>query len=236
MYWMSFFVVLSYLWFGFIVYRKGLEARYHEESVLDMIVLSGVSSLVGGRLVHIIFNWDGFKENWIRIFMIMAYPGYHLLGLIAGLFFSVWILSRREEIKFFDSLDILLLGLVAGSPFERVGRVLIGETRVWINFPIELIQAILMLSCFIWLWKVESEYRTLDWYKNRQTVAKSGFITGMGVGLLGLILLITSWWGELSLSQLILGLGMLVFGGAWIYVRSGRSFLSGVKLLKRSKA
>lgn len=228
-------MVLSFLWFGFIVYRKGLEARYHEESVLDLIVLSGVSSLVGGRIMYVLFNWDIFKESMVRIFMIVAYPGYHLLGVIAGLFLSVWLMSRREETKFFESLDIVILGLVAGSPFERIGRVIIGETRSWMNFPIELAQSCLFLACFVWLWKAESEYRTFGWYKNRQTVAKSGFITGMGICLLGLVLVVTGWWGMMYVPQIVLGACLSLAGGMWVYYRSGRSFGGGVKLLKRGK-
>lgn len=236
-YWLGVFVVLSYLWFGFVVYRKGLEARYHEESVLDMIVLAGVCALVGGRLVYVVMNWNSFEESLVRVFMLMAYPGYHLLGVLIGLIFTVWLISKREEVKFFDSLDIVVLGLVAGSPFERLGRVVAGDTRIWMNLPVELFQAIILMILFIWLWKLEPEYRTIGWYKNRQTVAKSGFISGIGVGLMGTTLAVSSWWGNLRTEQLFLGIFMAIAGFLLLYFRSGRGFGERVvKLLKRGGA
>src|SRR3989344_1518260 len=124
-YTMSVFVILAFLWYGFVVYKKGIEYRFHEESLMDLIVLSGVCSWLVGRLAYVLTNLDVFSVNWLRVLLINSYPGYDLLGIVLGFLLSVYLISTREEISFFKGVDLLFLGLLAGIPFERLGRVLI---------------------------------------------------------------------------------------------------------------
>ena len=37
-YTMSFFIVVAFLWFGFVVYKKGLEYHYKEETLFDLTI------------------------------------------------------------------------------------------------------------------------------------------------------------------------------------------------------
>lgn len=220
-------MILAFLWYGFVVYKKGIEYRFHEESLMDLIVLSGVCSWLLGRLAYVVANINVFSVNWLRVVLIGSYPGYHLTGIILGLFLSVWLVSMREEIDFFKGTDLLFLGFLAGAPFERLGRVLVGDVNVLMGLPVELFQALAFLPVFVLVWRMEGEYRTYAWYRNRQTEAKNGFLAGVGFIFLGVLTLVLSWgWG----------LVFILVGGGWLYFRSGRGFHTiAVKLLRKRK-
>lgn len=229
-------MILAFLWYGFVVFRKGIEYRFHEESVMDLIVLSAVTSWLLGRAGFIIANWSVFSVNWLRIGLINSYPGYDLVGIVLGLMLSVFLVASREEIVFFKGIDLLFLGFMSAVPFERLGRVLVGDVRLWRGLPIELFQALGFLLVFVLMWRMEGEYRTYAWFRNRQTEAKNGFIAGIGLVFFGGLMILSSWWGSLSLYQLVFGGVSTFIGSIWLYFRSGRGLHNiGVKLLKKRK-
>lgn len=230
-YTLSLSVVIAYFWYGFVIYKKGLEYRYPSESLLDLAVLSGIFGWIGSRLGFVLSHLSTFQINWLRVFLLVAYPGYEYLGLLIGLIFGVVFLSRREEIKMSDGLDLVGLALPGAMAFERLGRVLSGQVNLIFGLPMEIFQAFLFLIIFVWLWKLESEYRTFEWYRFRKTQAKSGFIFGSFLFFTGLIIVISNIWPKTNLFTMILGVISVFWGVVVIYRQSGRSLAHDVKLL-----
>ncbi len=222
MYTLSFSVVLAYFWYSFVVYKKGLEFRYAPESLLDLAVLSGVFAWVGARLSFVLFHGATFQANWLRIFLLLAYPGYDYFGILVGLVVGVAWLSRRGEIKLSDGLDLVGLGLPGAIAFERLGRVFSGQVSLVFGIPGEILQAFLFLLIFVWLWKLEGEYRTFEWYRFRKTQARSGFIVGSFLFLSGMVI---------AFGDIFLGIGSILVGVVVVYHQSGRSLNNDVKLL-----
>lgn len=231
-YWLSVFVVISFLWFAFVIYKKGQEYHFHEESLLDLAVLSGVLAWLLARLVFVALHWSVFSANWVRVILLSNYPGYHLGGVVLGLILANFLLVKRGEVKTYEGLDLLALGLMGALPFERLGRVMVGEVVLLGPLPLELIQALLFLLAFVWLWRLEREYRTIKWYRFHQTTARPGFIVGAAGVMLGTILVSTGIWPKFTLEQLIMGAIFILVGGGVIYSRSGRK-LGRPSLLKK---
>lgn len=230
-YTMTFFVVWSYFWYGFVVYKKGLEYRYSPESLLDMSVLSGLFGWLGSRLFFVFGQIEIFRVNWLRVFLIYDYPGYDYLGLLVGLIGAVWWLGRRGEVKFFEGLDLIGLGLPGAMALERLGRVFSGDVNLVFGVPLAIFQAFLFLLIFVWLWRLESEYRTFGWYRFRRTQARNGFIFGAFLFLSGWEILLTYLWPAFNLFAVVLGAFSVLFGAVFVYRRSGRSLEHDVKLL-----
>lgn len=219
---LSLSVILAYFWYGFVVYKKGLEYRYAPESLLDLAVLTGVFSWMGARFSFVLTHLPTFQTNWLRIFLLSAYPGYDYLGLLVGLVVGLSLLSRRGEVKLSDGLDLSGLGLSGAIAFERLGRVFSGQVTLIFGAPLEILQAFLFLLIFVWLWKLESEYRTFEWYRFRKTQAKSGFIFGSFLFLSGIVV---------GVNSISLGVASVLAGTVVIYRQSGRSLSYDVKLL-----
>lgn len=221
-YTLSLSVVLAYFWYSFVVYKKGLEFRYAPESLLDLAVLTGIFSWVVARLSFVLTHLSIFQTNWLRVFLLSAYPGYDYLGLLVGLVLGLSLLSRRGEVKLSDGLDLSGLGLSGAIAFERLGRVFSGQTTLVLGIPGEILQAFLFLLIFVWLWKLEGEYRTFEWYRFRKTQARSGFIFGAFLFLSGIVI---------GFSDISLGVGSVLVGIIVVYRQSGRSLAYDVKLL-----
>ena len=222
-YTLSFFLVMAYFWYCFVVYKKGLEFRYASETLYDLCILSGASGWLFARLGFVIEHIAIFRVNWIRVVLLSEYPGYNYLGLLIGLILAVTILARREEIKPYEGLDLLGLGLPGAMAFERLGRVFSGEVRLVWQLPMELFQALVFLVVFVWLWRLEKEYRTFSWYRFRRTQARHGFIFGSFLFLSGWVMILSG--------SLAFGFVGLILGTVIIYMRSGRSLVYDVKLL-----
>ena len=228
---LSLFVVLAYFWYCFVIYKKGLEFRYTAETLYDLALLSGVLGWLFARLGFVIEHFSVFKINFLRLVLLSEYPGYNYLGLVIGLVLAVTILARREEIKSYEGLDLLGLGLPGAMAFERLGRVFSGEVRLVWQLPVELLQALVWLLVFVWLWRLEKEYRTFSWYRFRRTQARPGFIFGSFLFLSGLVTILSNSWPFFKLPALAFGFFELILGTIIIYLRSGRSLIHDVKLL-----
>lgn len=230
-YTLSVFIVIAFFWGCFVIYKKGLEYHYNTDSLLDFAVLLGVFGFVFARLGFVLMHLDIFVSNWVRIILLTAYPGYDYPGLVAGLVLAVAFLAKRQEIKFYEGLDLVGLGLPAAVAFERIGRVLAGQTTLFLGAPKELLQAFLYLLVFVWLWKAEREYRTFEWYRFRRTQARPGFVFGAFLFLSGIITGISYILPSVNFYYLVLGGASLIAGIALIYSRSGRSLSHDVKLI-----
>jgi len=218
----SLFVVLAFLWFGFVVYKKGVEYHYKDESLLDLVILSGILGWIMARLFFVIFNLALFKQNWLRIILLTEYPGYSFVGLLVGVVLAVLLLSYSGVVKKHEALDLIGLGLPSAMAIGEAGLVFGGSaTLVW-QLPREILMALLFLLGFVWLWRLEGEYRTFEWYRYRKTQAKSGFIFGSFLVLSGLVI---GGFGVISgrVGELIIGGLMVILGAAYVYRRSGRS-------------
>lgn len=227
----SLFVVLAFFWYSFVIYKKGLEFRYEKESMLDLAVLSALFGFIFSRLGYVITNISTFNVNWLRVLLLVDYPGYNYLGLVLGLVIAVIFLTKRGEIRLFEGLDLLGLGLPGAIAFERLGVVLALESRAVLGIPVEILQAFLFLIIFVWLWKLEREYRTLEWYRFRKTQAKPGFIFGAFLFLSGFLIVGSSIWPVMSLSEIIIGSLSVLSGIVVVYRQSGRSLAYDVKLI-----
>lgn len=230
-YTLSLSVILGYFWYSFVVYKKGLEYRYSGECLLDLAVVSGIFGWLGSRIGFVFSNLPTFEANWLRVFLLSEYPGYDYFGLLLGLLAGVVLLARRGEIKFYEGLDLIGLGLPGAIAFERLGRVFAGQGTLVFGAPVELLQALFFLVLFVWLWKLESEYRTFEWYRFRKTQARPGFIYGAFWFVSGFLIMIFNAYPRLNYTVELLGVASVIFGIVLIYYQSGRSLAHDVKLL-----
>lgn len=234
-YTLSLFVVMSFLWFGFVVYKKGVEYHIRDESLFDLIILSGLLGWIFARFGFVIANLSIFSQNWLRIILVSAYPGYSFLGLFLGIVLADLLLSYRGEIKTYEGLDLLGLGFPAAASIWYLGLVFSGHISFVWHLPKELLLALCFLVAFVWLWKMEREYRTFEWYRFRKTQARSGFIFGAFLCFLGLILVASSLVVKINVVDLGIGAMFIVFGCVFVYWRSGRSLSHDVKALIKKK-
>ena len=171
----------------FILYRKAQEEHLSEDLVMDVAMVSIVSSLLGGRIFFGLVN--GFGLNGWDYFRILAKPGFSLWGILIGILLTTIIITNRNKIDFFKMGDIMVLAAPIFQIFIAIGRYLdgssvgstlalgwFGQKIVFTHQP-ALYEIIFLIVLSFVLNKLVQEYRTFSWYKGKKGDAKTGFIT-----------------------------------------------------------
>lgn len=227
-YTMSLFLVIAFFWSGMVVAKKSGEYHLGETEVFDSITLALI--LVG--VLSKVMGW-------------LSISNYGFLALFFAVVVSSWFLSKRSNEKFWDAMDIMALGVpmvyvwwnlglfwagsFAGLPLVGDWGVVGEQLRVW---PVELIRSFLSLLAFVWLWKLEGEYRCFSWYRGKRSSANSGFIFGAMLVFWGLIEvfggIISVKVGEWFYYERAL---LVIAGIAILYLRSERSLDGDLKMV-----
>lgn len=216
-YTLSLFLVLAFFWAGFVVSKKGVEYHLKETAVYDALV---VALLVSGVIAK--------GLSWLEM------AEFSQIGVWIGMVGAGLFLARKEEVKLFTVLDIFSLGLIMALSWWGIGRYwsgslagkMIGE---WV-VPVELVAAGLFLLAFVCLWRLEQNYRTLSWYRGRRSVANTGFIFGLALGIYGVVGLIETWLSDVVKNwQWVSGGIFIILGLMIVYWRSGRNLRSDLR-------
>ena len=122
----------SLYWYG-IAYAVGLAAAYwimtrqarrfgeNAEIIGNGLIIVGVSALIGGRLYHVIDQWQLYASDPIRIIL----PPYSGLGIFGGFLtgaVAVILLVRRHKVSFWRWADIIAPGIFLMQAAGRMGN------------------------------------------------------------------------------------------------------------------
>lgn len=222
---LSLIVVASFLWGSFVFYKKAIESHFEELPVLDAVVFIAFWSFISGRMLFFFMNMSMFKDHWTRIFFLKDYPGLSQWGIIVGIFFGLYLALKNLKAKYIDWLDLVILGLLGGLPiyFACLGLVDFN----WYN----LVIAIVLAFVFGFLWRAENDYRTYSWYRYKRTQARTGFLSGAGLVVFGVLNLVLLVFSKPSLVETLLGSISIVAGVMIVYIRSGRTIKEDIKII-----
>jgi len=97
--------------------RRGLNARLVDNG----IIVVGVVALIGGRMYHVIDQWQLYKDNLVGIIL----PPYSGLGVYGGILtgaIAVWVLMRLWHQSFGRWVDVIAPGLFVMQAIGRWGN------------------------------------------------------------------------------------------------------------------
>lgn len=218
--------VFSFLWGSFVFYKRANESNFEDRLIFDSVVLSAFWGFIVGRVAFSILNLSMFWNHWSRLFLLTNYPGLNGFGVIFGIALGLWLCLRKSKGKFLDWFDLMALGVSAGSAIFFAGLAILAYMWQFI------VLAFIYLLVFVLFWNTEGRYRTYEWYRNKKTSSKSGFITGFSLSL----------WGILFLAEKLLIASFDIWVGVWtamlfvgglvlVYIRSGRTVADDIKII-----
>ena len=123
---------LAIRWYGLLIatgvllgttlaHREALRRGQDPDKVLNAIVFAVLTSLVGSRLYYVLFNWDYYGQNPLKIMAVweggLAIHG----GLIAGLVATI-LYCRHAALSLPVTTDIIVPGLAIGQAIGRWGN------------------------------------------------------------------------------------------------------------------
>ena len=104
-----------------IALHEAKRTGQNQDTYLDLLMLTMLTSVVGARIYYVIFSWDNYKDNLGEILNIrnggLAIYG----GIIAGVI-TVFIYSKITKMKFLQIADTVCMGLAAGQIIRRWGN------------------------------------------------------------------------------------------------------------------
>lgn len=238
------FLVAAFLVGTFVFWKKGGEEYYDQAELMDVLVLSCFSALVGARVGFILVHFSEFGFDILKWFSWLSYPGYlGIAALACGFASMIWHANKRKwdayEVGDFGaialslSMVIIYLGeFLNGTGFGNVTSLPVGMSFPGVfdkRHPVQLYSIVLYLILFVVVWKLERIYRSFIWYRANRRTAQSGFILScflIGYGLIGVVL---SFFQQSFLTiyginiELVIRILVIVAGLVLMYIRSGRS-------------
>lgn len=104
-----------------IALHEAKRTGQNQDTYLDLLMLTMLTSVVGARIYYVIFSWGNYKDNLGEILNIrnggLAIYG----GIIAGAI-TVFIYSKITKMKFLQIADTVCMGLSAGQIIGRWGN------------------------------------------------------------------------------------------------------------------
>ena len=104
-----------------IALHEAKRTGQNQDTYLDLLMLTMLTSVLGARIYYVIFSWDNYKDNLGEILNIrnggLAIYG----GIIAGVI-TVFVYSKITKMKFLQIADTVCMGLAAGQIIGRWGN------------------------------------------------------------------------------------------------------------------
>ncbi len=232
----GFFLSLGFLFALHLIWRLARAWDLPEEKILDLFFLTIFGGLLGARILFIILNF-GFFDNLPKMILITKYPGLSFWGGLFGGWLTLYFLTKRTKLSFWQIADIAAVGVIGGIILGDVGCFLGGcgfgnasnfflavpvVGLIGKRLPLQFFEAFIFLFFLSKLWYMATHFQI------------HGKIISFALIFIGLIKLILDLWKgqrqEALFAMVTLSLGVLIF-----YRVSKRHFWEDLKKLPRKE-
>ena len=101
--------------------RRSKEFGLKEDTILDGVLWVTPFAIVCARLYYVIFSWEAYAVNPIKILYIWE-GGLAIYGGVLGAIAGIAVFCRVRKIKMLAVLDVVLLGFLIGQSIGRWGN------------------------------------------------------------------------------------------------------------------
>ena len=180
--WYGILVATGIMLATFWTYKRFPRHGLDQDAVFDIAMISIPCAIIGARLYYVIFQWDSYSGDLLRILNIrsggLAVHG----GLIAG-FLAAYFVCRHKNIRFLDGLDACVPGIALAQAIGSWGNYFNSEAHggptdlpwaIVINgqsvHPTFLYESIWCLLLFIFLFYIDD---------HRKFIGQTALLYGM---------------------------------------------------------
>lgn len=101
--------------------RRSKEFGLKEDTILDGVLWVTPFAIVCARLYYVIFSWEAYAVNPIKILYIWE-GGLAIYGGVLGAIAGIAIFCQVRKVKMLAVLDVVLLGFLIGQSIGRWGN------------------------------------------------------------------------------------------------------------------
>ena len=133
------FLVLAFFWSTFMLWKHIALTSFKEVEDFDGIFTALFGGLLVGRIVYVLFNFDTFKMNILKMILINGFPGIHTLSAIFGFLIFFFFFASLKKLSFAKFVDYIVTPLFLALAIVKLGGFFSGsEVGSQTNFFISL--------------------------------------------------------------------------------------------------
>lgn len=122
----SVFLILSFVVFSFVFWRRLRSLGISEERIFDLIYYGVINAFIISRIVFAVTHQGLFADSLLKVVTIWIQPGLSLYGALVGGMMTIIYLSRVYKIRIVTILDTLAFALPLSFIVGEVGSLLDG--------------------------------------------------------------------------------------------------------------
>ncbi len=123
---------ISVRWYGILLsagilvgillaYNEAKRLGYDPEYIIDLALWCVPAAVIGARLYYVIFEWDYYKGDIMKIINIRE-GGLAIHGALIAAVLTGYIFTRLRKISFWNTTDIVAPSIIIGQAIGRWGN------------------------------------------------------------------------------------------------------------------
>lgn len=110
--------MMAGLW---IACRQAKKTGQNPDTYFDLAIIAIICSLIGARIYYVIFRWDLYKGDFLRILNIRE-GGLAIYGGVIAAIITTFVFAKVRKIPYGRLCDTACLGLILGQIIGRWGN------------------------------------------------------------------------------------------------------------------
>jgi phosphatidylglycerol:prolipoprotein diacylglycerol transferase len=120
-YWYAIFIILGVAAGTLVAVIEAKRLKHNTEIYTDFLFYVLITSIIGARIYYVIFTWDSYKDDLLKIFAFRE-GGLAIYGGVIAAFLTGVIYTRIKKLSFWTFADVAAPGLIIGQAVGRWGN------------------------------------------------------------------------------------------------------------------
>lgn len=115
-------IIGSAVLLGLLLVRyRAKQSGQNPDTYLDFLLYALITSIVGARLYYVIFAWDQYKDDLLKIFALRQ-GGLAIYGAVIASIITAYVFTKKKKISFYQLVDTAAPALILGQALGRWGN------------------------------------------------------------------------------------------------------------------
>lgn len=133
------FLMLSFFWAAFLLWKNFLLTPYKEEEIFDHLFRGLIGGLFISRIVYVVLHFADFGLSFLKFILINGYPGLSLYGFMLGFLVSIYASMSGSKVRFWEAVDYFIPSAFVALALGKVGAFFSGvEVGSKTNFLLKI--------------------------------------------------------------------------------------------------
>ncbi|KMK77462.1 prolipoprotein diacylglyceryl transferase [Alkalihalobacillus pseudalcaliphilus] len=120
-YWYGLIIMLGVVLGYFIAAKESTRTGLPKDTFADLLLFAVPIAIISARIYYVIFRWDQFADDPIRVFYIWE-GGIAIHGALIGSVLTAYFFAKRKELSFWQLADIAAPSILLGQAIGRWGN------------------------------------------------------------------------------------------------------------------